>query len=240
MTIPDYVKESLDLFSPKVRENVTVKHCSEFPVSVAFHITKPGVPNPFWPRMPASASDQEDKTVPRVIAASTLVGCMNGAAFILDNARDSKFRPKEERSNYYVILGMKFEYCLCPNNKLVYDAEDTQEQWLITYNEETKFYRHFNVGEFFIHSIQETITPNKTHNPTLVITYLKLGKGQKLAITQNRLIDEGCYKIVFDLTNYASMVSKRMRYDDDKKVEITPIEKSLYEDFRKLSVKKGL
>ena len=51
MTIPDYVKESLDLFSPKVRENVTVKHCSEFPVTVSFHITKPVVPYPFCTRM---------------------------------------------------------------------------------------------------------------------------------------------------------------------------------------------
>lgn len=229
--------DTLALYSPAVRKNTKVAHNSEFPTPIAYHITEPGVPNPFWPRLPASAAPSEDKTVPRIISASTLVGCMNGATYILSNARDTK-KGRDERVNYYHILGMNFEWCLLPNSELVYDAEDTQEQWLVAYDKGTRSYRHFLVGEFFIHSLAEQIQPNKDVNPVQGVLYAYINKGRELAITKGKILGEGYYRLTVDLSRYTAS-KKRMRFDDDDTIIVEPIAKEIYDSFRKISVKKG-
>lgn len=241
MTPPPSLAETVELFNPNVRKNTKLAHKSEFPVPVAFHITTPGVPNPFWPRLPASGSSQEDQTVPRIITASTLVGCMNGACYILGNGRDRK-SGKDRVINYYHILGIHFEWCMLPNNTLVYDAEDTQEQWLITYDKETKSYRHHMVGEFFLHAISEVVTSAKEHNPTQTTFYCKINKDKELPITTGVVLKEGYYKLVFDFTNYISTSrrAQRMRFDDDSVVKVESVTEEVYDSFRKISVKKGL
>lgn len=236
--IPPELKETLSLYEPKVLKNVVIGKPSDFPTPLLYHITTPGVPNPFWPRMPKSAAPSEDSTVPRVITASTLIGCMNGAAFVVDNAtirQGGDF----DCSNYYHILGFEFDYCLLPNNELVYDAEDTQEAWLVAYSRETRAYKHRPIGEFFMHSIVNQMMPNAKVNQQDAIFYLKVTDKVGLAISKGKVLSKGFYKLEIDMTRYVAKRVRRMRYDDDQVVRITEVSQELYESYRKISVKKG-
>ena len=237
MIIDKDLKETMSLYRPEVRKNVKVAEPSDFPLPTAFHITLPGVPNPFWPRLPNSAAPSEDDTVPRVIAASTLVGCMNGAGYVYSNAT-ARREGDYSCHNYYHILGMNFDQCLLPNNNLVYDAEDTQEQWLVSYNKETRNYKHFQVGEFFFHSLSEVIQPNNYVNKTQCTFFLSVEKDPGLAVTKGKVLKKGFYRLEIDMSRYISK-KERMRFDEDDLVVVSPIEEALYKSYRKLSVKKG-
>lgn len=238
MAIDQDLKDTIALYHPDVQKNIKIATPDMFPLPIAFHITEPGVPNPFWPRLPKSAAPSEDATVPRVIAASTIVGCMNGASYIHSNA---VYRQggNEPCTNYYHILGMRFDYCLLPNRELVYDAEVTQEQWLVSYNKDTKNYKHVQMGEFFFHSLSELMRPNSKVNQTEGVFYIHVQKDPGVAITKNQVLNKGFYRLEIDMSRYVARKVKCMQYDEDDLVKITPIDEALYMSYRKLSVKKG-
>lgn len=236
--IPQDLKDTLALYEPKVLKNVKIAQPSDFPTPLLYHITVPGVPNPFWPRMPKSAAPSEDATVPRVITASTLIGCMNGATYIVDNAIDRR-GGDYPCDNYYHILGFDYDFCLLPNNELVYDAEDTQEAWLVAYDKATRAYKHKQIGEFFMNSIVTKMLPNAKVNQQDAVFCLKVTTNEGLAISKGKILGKGFYKLEMDMTRYIAKKVRRMRYDDDNLVRVTDITEDLYESYRKISVKKG-
>lgn len=238
MSLNPDLKVTLSLLNPNVVKNVKVATPRDFPVPYGLRIDQPPVPLPFWPRMPASAAPSEDSTVPRVITASTIIGCMNGAAFVIDNAfirRGGDF----SCDNYYVITAFPFEHCLLPNNELVYDAEDTQEQWLITYDKKTKNFGGFTVGEMFMHSVGSTMLPNSRVNTTQGVFYLRVFKDPGIAISKGKVLQKGFYKLEIDLTRYTAKRVRRMRFDEDNLIKETTISEEEYNSFRKIGVKKG-
>lgn len=238
MAISKDLKETLSLFAPKIKENVKVCVPEDFPVPYGLRIDPPPVPAEFWPRMPATSAPSEDATVPRVITASTIVGCMNGASYVVATAINRE-GGELACGNFYHITAFPFEHCLLPNNELVYDAEDTVEQWLICYDKKTKFYRGFQIGEMFFHMATMVMQPNLKLNETIGVFYMAVLQDPGIAITQGKVLKKGFYKLEIDLTRYAALEVKRMRFDEDNLVKETPISEELYMSFRKIGVKKG-
>lgn len=235
---PDFLRQ-VSLYSQKVIDNTEIRHANSFDVPYGLRIDAPPVPAMLVPRMPSSAASTEDKTVPRVITASTLVGCMNGATYVLSRAQDNKKTPDSVR-NYYHITACMFDYCLLPNNYLVFDAEDTQEQWLISYNKHTRAYRPEWIGEMFVSEVQEKMDPNRTHNPTTVTLYAFVKKGFKVPVSLGKVMDEGYHKLIFDFSYYSILEERgRMNYAKDNTYIHSTISGEEYKSFRTLCVKKG-
>lgn len=237
MEIPQALKETLEIFSPKVVKNSKVAKNDTFPVPYGLRIDTPKVPKQFWPRMPASAARSEDSTVPRVVTASTLIGCMVGATYVYEYAlrlRDYDY----ECTNYYHISVFDFDYCLLPNKNLVYDAEDTQEQWLVPYSKETAFYEAKQIGEIFLAGLSSEMKPNAKANALTGVFFMSVLRDPGVAVTTKQILGKGFYKLEIDMTRY-NMPGKRMRFDDASLVEVTPVDEKLYGDYRKLHVKKG-
>lgn len=238
MEINKDLQETISLYSPEVQKNIRVASADMFPVPYGLRIDPPGFPSEFWPRMPATAAPSEDKTVPRVVTASTIVGCMNGAYFVLDKAQRKAVK-STDCENFYKILRLDFEQCILPSKELVFDAVETQEQWLVAYNKETTNYKPKVIGEMFLTEVSSRMLPNSPVNKTTAVILLAVFEDPGVAITQNKVVGKGFYRVEMDMTRYIASKTERMRFDDDSLSIEKPISKELYDSYRKIFVKKG-
>lgn len=231
--------KAVELLGPKVTENVTKITPKDLKIPYLLRVDE-NIPRSFVPRMPASAASSENNTVPRVVTASTLIGCMCGAAVMLYLLWDR--RVGETGNNFYKISGFPFEHALLPNKKLVYDAEDTGEAWLIAYNKDTVEYKALPFGEIFFHKVSMTVKGNSKINNQIVEFLVKVSHPEGIPFTKDIFLEKGHYYVKGDFTNYALSnakgLPKRMSDEDSEKFVVTSITESVYKSFKDVSVTK--
>ena len=106
---------------PLVKNNVTIVDGETFNKGLMYHIGTTDMSNkPYIPRIGERQGKTEDRTVPRVTVAPTLLGCIYGYAMVVISGMDNNI------AGYY-IHSLPFEYCLKPTKKLVFDQELTNE-----------------------------------------------------------------------------------------------------------------
>lgn len=239
MTTEKEFNYSVELFGKHVSDHVKVIEPSSLKVPLLFRVDE-RLPKTFIARMPKSAAPSENSTVPRIVTATTLLGCMcgNAAMVWLITTRQKG----ETGNNFYYISAFDFDYALLPDRSLVFDAEDTEEAWLITYNKETIEYRAMPYAELFFHKVTTIIKGNSLLNTLIGNILLKIDDPRGLPIAKDLFLKKGFYYIKMDLTHY-SQASKEhrvtgMTFKDGDKLDITPISASVYKSFYDISVKR--
>lgn len=231
--------KAVELLGPKVTENVTKITPKDLKIPYLLRVDK-NLPRSFVPRMPASAASSENNTVPRVVTAPTLVGCMCGAAVMLYRLWDRLVG--NPGNNFYKITGFPFEHALLPNKKLVYDAEDTGEAWLIAYNKDTVEFKALPFGEMFFHKVSMTVKGNSKLNNQIVEFLVKVTHPEGIPFTKDIFLEKGHYYVKGDFTRYAlpdaKGIPKRMTDEDSEKFVITSITETVYKSFKDVSVAK--
>lgn len=229
--------KAVELLGPKVTENVTKITPKDLKIPYLLRVDK-NLPRSFVPRMPASAASSENNTVPRVVTAPTLVGCMCGAAVMLYRLWDRLVG--NPGNNFYKITGFPFEHALLPNKKLVYDAEDTGEAWLIAYNKDTVEFKALPFGEMFFHKVSMTVKGNSKLNNQIVEFLVKVTHPEGIPFTKDIFLEKGHYYVKGDFTRYAlpdaKGIPKRMTDEDSEKFVITSITETVYKSFKDVSV----
>lgn len=232
-------KETVELFGKHVSDHVKIIEPSFFKVPLLFRVDEV-VPKTFIARMPKSAANTENSTVPRVVTASTLLGCMCGHAGVIYYAlnRDAG----EPCANNYQISAFEFDYALLPDSTLVFDALYNQEAWLVTYDKATIAYKPTHYGEIFIHKINTIMMGNSKVNKVIADMLLKVEDSRGLPLAGNLTLPKGHYYLKIDVTNYAADLVKgnvkRMGFKDSDKIDVTTISESIYKSFREMSVSK--
>lgn len=230
---------SVELFGKHVSEHVRVLEPKDLKTPLLFRVDEK-VPKTFIARMPASAAQSENSTVPRVVTATSLLGCMcgNAAMVWLLTTREHG----ESGNNFYKITAFPFEFALLPDKTLVFDAPDTEEAWLITYNKETVEYRGVPYGEMFFHKVTTVIQGNSKVNTIIGNLLLKIDDPRGLPVSKDLFLDKGFYYLKMDLTYYSKASKehkvKGMTFKDSDKIIITPISAAVYKSFYDISVKK--
>ena len=126
---------------PKVRKNIEiVKANPDYPYML--HGSVNGNIKEFVPRLAERPGPKEDKTVPRVHVSDSVIGCVEGMNelvwYLMYGYNAYGSNEKVDFKNGWYIYKLPFEYCLKPNEELVYDAGWSNEHWLVPYNKETK------------------------------------------------------------------------------------------------------
>lgn len=235
-TNPDLLR-TIDLYGKHVSEHVKIIDPTFLKVPLLFRVDEK-VPKTFIPRMPQSANPTENQTVPRVVTATTLLGCMCGHGGIIWLVMTRE--PNETGNNHYQINAFTFDWALLPDKSLVFDAHDTQEAWLVTYDKSTIDYRPTHYGEFFVHKVNMIIQGNSKVNKLIADILLKIEDSRGLPISGNHVLPKGHYYLKIDVTHFGinekECEAKRMNFKDSEKIDITPISASAYDSFRKVSV----
>lgn len=218
------IAKFLDMQTPSVRKNVEIVSGSEKPELL--HIDLSGqAPKTFYPMFSHRAALSENNTVARITVADTLLGCLIGySKAYFDYFQNSK------KFEGYDINVFEYESCLKPNKKLVYDAEVTNEHWLVSYNKETINFKPKKIGTFFL---IETVVSRELRNGKLTTSYVRtktaLECKETLYITKGKKISPGFYTIL-----YLADLEEHMTYSYDDKVLIEKITEA---EFSKIKLK---
>lgn len=226
----DHVNKNVEKFTPK-----------DLKVPYLFRLDQV-VPRVFIPSMPRSAAQSENSTVARVVTAPSIVGCMSGHGHMVWLVLDRYNSDLAE--NHYVISAFEFDHALYPTNKLVYDAAETEEAWLIAYDKTTREYRPKTYGELFIHKVSVLVKGNSKVDTHIVEFCISVTGNEGIPFTNGIFLEKGYYYVKGDFSRYALSnkkgLPKRLTTTgkDDGLFEITRISAQIFKSFKDISVTK--
>jgi len=181
----------LEHTSDKVKRNVEIISPDDLKQPFLLHISKDNNIKVFIPAISTRQATSEDRTVPRVTTAPTLLGCIIGYAV----SNQDFFNAKDD--NYlggYKIYALPFEAALKPNGRLVYDQRNSDEHWMIAYDKDTSSITPEKVGRLFYQSIQ--FVPRKDHGKEPAgegTLYIEITKEEGIRFSKNIFLDKGFY-----------------------------------------------
>lgn len=220
----DYIdlKDYLALQSDDVQNNCRIVTPEMLHCEFALHIDK-NTPKEFVPRMPRSAMPSENDTCPRVTVAATLLGCYIGyfrGERDLENGSTHKPTDKDPYLGGYAISKMAFNHALMPNEKLVGDAKNTEELWLVPYNVEHTRFTPVVVGKLFVSEM--TYLPVAGKKPQMKLTiYITHEEPAGLWLNKLTKLEPGCYKVE---VHWPSLYDRNIHDAKHVSCEVVPVE----------------
>lgn len=228
---PD-LKETLSLFNKVVLANTTLETSEDIKkinqTGFLYHINIESIKT-FIPNVSRRGALTEDNTVPRIHTGIDLLGCLRGYASLfteyLDLNSPGGFDKKIRGKNYFYFNVFDFEYCLKPNNELVYDTSYTKERWLFAFDKNTKYYKPLATFEIIYRSVNL-----KRYSGELVLDIVfNINNDTDLDISidakEEKVISKGIYDIHLQYTK------KSINNEEYKILEITKVnDKASLED----------
>ncbi|MGL5648989.1 MAG: hypothetical protein ACRDDY_14160 [Clostridium sp.] len=141
------LEEWVKLQNRKVRSNVEIVN-----LPCAYHISQnPKIKN-FVPAIGDWNPDVEDRTIPRVCCSADVLKAISGHAAVAYNSiRDWS----NGKMPIFSIYELPFKQYIKPNDKLVYDADTTDEIWVVPYCPDTANFKAPIVGEFTLQKAED-------------------------------------------------------------------------------------
>lgn len=193
-------ENKIQLLHNKVIKNTTTITSDELNYPFLLHIAKIKFKE-LTPNISRKAGVNEDNTVPRVHCSVNLLGCIIGYAELIFDTLDMDIYYKEDRTLFkggYYVYTIPFTYALKPNSKLVYDSLESNEHWLVTYNQHTKTYKPNFVDKMFITNMN--VIPDINNSKSWVCT-IYLSVSNILPITKDIVLNKGYYSLEIKFIN---------------------------------------
>lgn len=155
------LKRYIQLLRPEVANNLSIVMPPDMNNGIVYHIAQ-NRQKEMFPFISKRQAPSEDNTVPRVHVCPTLIGCFRGYATMVDTSlmkipiESKKDKRKTEHKSFtdykggYYIHELQATVALSPTKKLVFDVEESEELWLVTYNELTKSYPAKVIGKLIL------------------------------------------------------------------------------------------
>jgi hypothetical protein len=183
------------LQSKLVQNNSEVLSYQDVGQDFLLHIDKK-MPSVFVPQMPRSAASSEDNTTARITVCDTLIGCLIGY-----NRADTDFlnaatrvKAKDAFRGGYEICELPFMHCIKPNRKLVFDALESGELWLVPYHKTTLQVKPKKIGEMFVASV--LLNAQTSNEPSSLTTmYVFHEKSTPIKLSETITLEPGYYKV---------------------------------------------
>jgi hypothetical protein len=209
------LKEWLDHSVDKVKNNVRVVTPEEVGQNFFLHIsTNTGI-RKFVPTIGHRQADSENRTIPRICVAPSILGCLIGYSAIeydfLSNQDDWK--------GGWKIYALPFEAALKPTSKLVYDSRHSDEHWLVAFNKETAEYIPETAGRIFYRSISYVARSGKVPAGEGTL-YIEITKPEGFPFSKQYFLTKGYWKIEGPCPDYVR------NWEDDKLFKVTELSQS--------------
>lgn len=212
------LEETIRCFQPRVQKNLEIVTPESLGQKNVLHIAMSKFQR-MVPNVSRRAAYSEDNTVPRVHTSPTLLQCIIGHAgvFIYATHEPPGTKPKDEYKGGFYIHSIPFECAVKPNRRLVYDANDTDEIWLVTYSEETRDFPVESIGCFVVCGIE--IEPlaggRQQHRLNIVV---KVPNQTTYKLTNTIELKSGYYRVFVEYDVQQSRYSINHYSEIDKKV----------------------
>lgn len=198
MNDAEQLLEYVDTALPeKVQRSVTVVTPETLGQDHMVHISMDTNIRNFVPLIGRRQGHSEDRTVPRITVAPTLLGAFIGYAvseFCFVESRDTTTNNDDTWKGGWKIYGLPFQACLKPDTKMVYDGRMSDEHWLVRYSQETSVYKPVTFGRCFYRELRLTARTGK--NPTYDCSlYIEVVWPEGIRFSKNIFLKQGCHLI---------------------------------------------
>jgi hypothetical protein len=197
-----------------------------------YHTSTCGSIKQFIPRISERQMEGEDRSVPRVVTATSLIGCILGyacagvASTITDytDIKDAGEKDTDWKNGYY-IYKFEFDTALKPTEKLIPHCDSTDEHWLVAHSPDTNEYKGTKIGKFFV---KQFIYKTKEDKPAQLETtiLLEVSDSQGLQISKNKHVDKGYWLIELPVGDKQAWINNGWTQDDS--IKIQAIDKTEY------------
>jgi hypothetical protein len=192
------IEQFYNIQTDKVKQNATIVSADELGQDYMLHISKKNMSKtPYTPIIGNRQAPSEDRSIPRVTVAPTLLGCIYGFASTIEYIANYNPKNNTDYKQGFYIHTIPFEYCLKPNNKLVYDASLTSEHWLVRYSEQTNTYNAKLIGKLFCNKLTFLPVSGKT-TKIIVEFYVSIDKAEGIKFNDKAYLNKGFYAIEFE------------------------------------------
>jgi hypothetical protein len=199
MNDAEQLLEYLDTALPeKVQRSVTVVTAETLGQDYMIHISTDTNIRNFVPLIGRRQGRMEDRTVPRVTVAPTLLGAFIGYAesemCFMEACSNSDPHDDSVWKGGWKIYGLPFQACLKPNAKMVNDTRMSDEHWLVRYSQETSVYKPVTLGRCFYRELRLSARTGK--NPTYDCSlYIEVVCPEGIRFSKNIFLKQGCHLI---------------------------------------------
>lgn len=205
LTFPDVVSRELTVSDKATAEQPDLYH-----ISACTNIKE------FVPRISEYQMEGEDRSVPRVVTGTTLLGCILGYACMEKDYLDNPVKEEDPTrwKNGYQIY--KFDYGLAvkPSNKLVPSASQTDETWLLGYSADTATYAPKKIGKFFAKEFVIKIQSGQHHEVETVI-FAEITDPEGMQLSKNHRLAQGFWQVEIENSDDKAWMH-RSWFDDEK------------------------
>ncbi|MDD2819129.1 MAG: hypothetical protein PHN51_10120 [Candidatus Nanopelagicales bacterium] len=212
----------LDTLPSDIRKNLEVITPKDLGQDFFLHLSRTRMDKTAYrPRIGTRQAISEDRMVPRITVAPTLYGCYLGHGSLHFNTTDYKNPNMYDSDNIkpgLYINRLSFEYALKPTKKLVYDADVTDEHWLVAYSKDTAEYTSENIGKLFVSQmVQIPVAGQRTQN--YLTLFVELTDDKPIPLKSDTTLPIGYHK----LTDVPGPENKDIL---KAKIQISPISRS--------------
>lgn len=224
MSDVEQLQAILDIKAPKVARNAVIVTPDQLPFPLFLHISKDTDVKKWVPVIGTRQADSEDRTTPRITVAPTILGCMIGYGSIMFDFQERKADGSKYEVGYkggYQIYGFPFQAAIKPNKRLVFDQENSDEHWLVTYDKETIEFHPEKMGQMFYKWVRGDARNNElpvyTGELLVEVTY-----PAGFPFSKNHFLKPGHYSITGPMDRHVE------NWFDDAEFIIQPISRGEY------------
>lgn len=175
------------------------------------HISYDNALTNFQPSVTKRSLPGENRTVPRISTAPSLLACFAGYQTDLNDFHEHPKTVSADRTRKvefhggWVIYGLPFAYAIRPGKKLLPDAKITDEHWLVTYDRYTVDYVPVKLGKVFYDRVE--YLPRHNNVPKAVVTMVvEVFSGQSVPFGNELVLQSGYWEIrVTNLHNWTGL-----------------------------------
>jgi hypothetical protein len=153
----------------------------------------------FQPNVTSRTAIKENRSVPRICTADTIIGCILGYAqttkdfFTREEGEKALSQKEYKYRGGWVVYGIPFELAIIPSKKLLPDVTRTNEHWLVGYHGDAIDYPCQQIAKMFYTNVNYSATdgfPKST-----IDLMFEVMSDEPIAFTPDHLLDKGHYCI---------------------------------------------
>lgn len=193
-----------------------------------FHMSTSDRIRKFTPGVTRRTGNRENRSVPRVSTAPTLLGCFIGYCAARGDFMFNSTKADKTYHHGWYLYRIPFEFALKPEPKLLYDQLNSDEHWLVTASEDTREYKADIVAKCFYGQI--TFKARTGKSPTPVTTMYVQVFDESVPFGQTTVLTKGCWRIEGpDPSNHVEF------WKDDEEYTVTNIDQGEWVKVKKIS-----
>lgn len=214
----------LSLIPDNQRKELSVVTPDQLQQSHLLHMSRDNGLQNFTPAISARVLNGENRSIPRICTAPTLVGCVLGHASDISDytGRNDGSSVDQKKAipfkGGWILYGFEFDVALRPSRRLVEDVERTDEHWLVSYDDETVKYKPVKLAKFFYQSVSFVATGSVPR--TDVEMLVEVLTDIPVRFDRKTTLGKGCWKVKCQGFHNASRWDKVATVETEKMLPV--------------------